>query len=531
MGTRASCWAITAALVASATASADNPQVLRRGAFGEPQSLDPDRSGVVSELAIVMDLFEGLTTFDAAGRVVPGQAESWHASENGLRYTFSLRPNLRWSDGTPLTSADFLYSFRRTLAPATRSTQAERLAIFHNGWAVLRGELAPVELGVTAPSPDQLVIELEHPVTRLPLLLAYSEGFPLPRHTIEALGENWRAPGRMVSNGPFTLAQRNPHDRVVLKKNPHYYAEASVKLDHIIYFPSDALATSVQRFRAEELDFNAWPGFLPRQEEFLRRQLGDAVRVSPLLIVAYLRFNLRRPMLQDPRVRRALSTSIDRQILASRVLGGGEQPAMGVVPPTVSDYHSPALAGPEAPREQRLKLAQQLLHEAGYSVGQPLRLTLRYPSGQGREICVAVQAMWRDLPVAITIENSEVKSMIADLRRGDFDLALTGALDGDDPERFLDRLLPDSSYNTGRYDSADFVALMQAAKHTADPTHRARLLQQAETVVLADAPVIPLYYGVSRNLVAPHLAGFEDNPADIHLSRYLQLEPNRENYP
>jgi len=522
MRTRASCCAIALALLATATAVADDQRTLKRGAFGEPESLDPDRSGVVSELPIVLDLFEGLTTFDAAGQVVPGQAESWQISEDGLRYTFSLRPNLRWSDGVPLNAEDFVYSFRRTMTPATRSTQAERLAIFRNGWAVLRGELQAAELGVTSVGPNTLVIELEHPAPRLPLLLAYSEGAPLPRHQIEALGENWSEPGQMVSNGPFTLAERKPHDRVVLQKNPHYYAEASVNWDEVIYFPSDALATSVQRFRAEEIDLNGWPGFLPRQERFLRSQLGEAVRVSPLMIVAYVRFNLQQPALQDPRVRRGLSAAVDRQILATRVLGGGEQLAQGVVPPTVSHYRPAATTDNEAPREQRVALANQLLSEAGYAADRPLKLTLRYPSGQGREICVAIQAMWRDLPVEIVLENSEVKSMIADLRRGNFDLALTGALDGDDPERFLDRLLPDSSYNTGGYDSADFLALMQTAKHTADAAQRTELLRQAETQVLEDAPVIPLYYGVSRNLVAPYLSGFEDNPADIHLSRYLQ---------
>jgi len=512
---------LTIALATSPAGSQDR-QILLRGAFGEPESLSPDRSGVSSEIAIVMDLFEGLTTFDAVGRLIPGQAESWQVSEDGLRYRFQLRPNLRWSDGTPLTAEDFVYSFRRTMHPATQSTQAARLAILRNGRAVLRGELPAEALGVAAASRLELTLELEHAAPRLPLVLAHSEGFPVPRHQIERLGEAWREPKRMVSNGPFTLVERKPQDRVRLQKNPYYHAVDSVELDEIIYFPSDALATSVQRFRAQELHFNGFPGFLPRQEAFLRRQLGDAVHVNPLLIVAYLRFNLRRPALQDPRVRRALSLSVGRKTLAAQVLGGGEQPAWGVVPPTVSDYES-AATNEIGELKERLALARQLLRDAGYTDTNPLKLTLRYPSGQGRDICVAIQAMWRDLPVELAIENSEIKSMIADLRRGEFDLALTGALDADDPERFLDRLLPDSSYNTGRYSNAEFVDLMNRAKNTADPKARAQLLSEAESVVLGDVPVVPLYFGVSRNLVAPVVKGFADNPADIHLSRYLRL--------
>jgi oligopeptide transport system substrate-binding protein len=507
---------------AGGSAHSENRQILHRGVYGEPESLSPDRSGVSSETAIVMDLFEGLTTFDASGKVIPGQAESWQVSDDGLRYRFRLRPNLRWSDGTPLTAEDFVYSFRHTMQPATQSTQADRLAILRNGQAVLRGELPAEALGVTAPSPLELILELQHPSPRLPVLLAHSEGFPVPRHRIERLGEAWREPNRMVSNGPFTLVERKPHDRVRLRKNPYYRAANSVDLDEIVYFPSDAVATSVQRFRAQELHINGWPGFLPRQEAFLRRELGDAVRVNPLLIVAYLRFNLRRTALQDPRVRRALSLSVARNTLAKQVLGGGEQPALGVVPPSVTGYQ-PAVIDAPSELKERLVVATQLLQAAGYTDAAPLKLTLRYPSGQGRDICVAIQAMWRDLPVELTIENSEIKSMIADLRRGEFDLALTGALDADDPERFLDRLLPDSSYNTGRYSNAEFVELMDRAKHTADPKERTRLLSEAETIVLADVPVVPLYFGVSRNLVAPAVKGFKNNPADVHLSRYLRL--------
>ena len=513
--------AFAAALNAGA-AGAEERQILLRGAFGEPESLSPDRSGVASELAIVLDLFEGLTTFDAAGRVVPGQAESWEVSDDGLRYRFRLRPDLRWSDGTRLTADDFVYSFRRAMEPTTQSTQAGRLAIIRNGSAVLRGELPAETLGVHAASERELIVDLEHPAPRLPLALAYSEGFPVPRHAIEKLGEAWREPMKMVSNGPFTLAERKPQDLVRLVKNPQYRAADEVALDEVVYFPSDAVTTSVQRFRAGELHLNGWPGFTPKQEAFLREQLGDAVHVSPLLIVAYLRFNLRREALQDVRVRRALSTSLSRTTIAERVLGGGEQPAHGVVPPAVTGYPSPAI-GHRNP-EDAIGSARKWLSEAGYTKAAPLKLTLRYPSGQGRDICVAIQAMWRDLPVELSIENSEIKSMIADLRRGNFDLALTGALDADDPERFLDRLLPESSYNTGRYESAEYAALMSQAKQVTDPEDRATVLARAEGIVLTDVPVVPLYYGVSRNLVAPQVSGFEDNPADIHLSRYLKLD-------
>ena len=202
-------------------------------------------------------------------------------------------------------------------------------------------------------------------------------------------------------------------------------------------------------------------------------------------------------------MRQALSLGIDRQAIANRVLAGGEQPALNVVPPGVSGYasaNSPDFF--QWSLEERTQMARALLEKAGFTLDNPLRLTLRYPSGQGREVCVAVQAMWRKLPVQAILEQSEIKSLIADLRKGDFDLAYTGALDGDDPERFLDRLLADSSYNTGRYRDEDFERLMADAKKRRDPTSRSETLRQAEAVILRTLPVIPLYIGVSRALVS-----------------------------
>ena len=513
-------------LLASLLAQGAAAESLKRGAFGEPESLDPNRSGVISEQLIVMDLFEGLTTFGPRGEVVPGAAKSWSASEDGLSYRFSLRPDLRWSDGSSLTAADFVYSFRRTMSPATQSTRAHRLAVLRNGPAVLRGELAATALGITAPDPNTVTIQLQHPVPRLPLLLAYSEAFPLPRHAIESHGESWKLPGQMVSNGPYRLVERRPQEYVKLQANPFYHSAGQVEVKAIVYYPSDSLDSAVSRFRAGELHVNGWPGFPPRQQSFLKEQLGAAVRVTPLLNVAYLRFNLERPALADVRVRQALSLAINRVALAQRVLGGGEQPALNLVPPQVSSYEG---AAPHLDYslalDQRLEKAAALLAAAGYSQSQPVELTLRYPTGQGREICVAVQAMWRPLPVQVTLENSEIKSMIVDLRRGNFDLALTGALDGDDPERFLDRLLPDSSYNTGSYKDPAFALLMSNAKQEPDPERRSALLREAEHVALTAVPVIPLYYGVSRALVSNRIAGFFDNPADVHLSRYLSLKP------
>ncbi len=505
------------------TAAGQEPSVLRRGAFGEPESLTPNRSGVDSEIALVLDMFVGLTTYGPGAEIVPGAALSWTPSADGLIYTFKLRPGMRWSDGEPLTSVDFRYTLQRSVTPATAITRADKLFVLENAREIYAGRLEPDTLGVLAPDPLTLILKLRHPAPRLPRLLASSEGLPVPAHALAAHGKSWVEPGKHVSNGAYRLVERRPGEFIRLARNEHFFAADSVAFDEILYFPTQDLESSVSRFRAGDLHLNGFPGFQTRREAFLREQLGDAVRTSSRLSVAYLRFNMTLPRFQDARVRQALSLAIQRDALAQKVLAGGEAPAYNVVPPAVTDYQ---LAVPainySQPLAARLAQARELLEDAGYSKAAPLAIQLRYPSGPDRNLVVAIATMWRSLPVAVELVQSELKSMISDIRRGAFDMALTGALEDDDPEPFLARFLFSSSYNTGRYQNPAFEQLFAEAKTIPDPARRGALLSAAEQLVIDDLPVIPLYVRRSRNLVATELAGFVDNPPDIHLSRYLR---------
>ena len=506
-----------------ALAAAQESPVLRRGAFGEPESLTPNRSGVDSEIALVLDMFTGLTTYGPGAEIVPGAAESWTVAPDGLTYTFLLRPDLRWSDGAPLTSQDFIYTFRRAITPATAITRADKLFVLANARAIYEGSLGPEMLGATAPDALTLVLQLAHPAPRLPRLLASSEGLPMPAHAIAKYGDAWVEPGKHVSNGAFRLAERRPGEFIRLLRNEQFFAAADVAFAQVLYFPTQDLESSVNRFRAGEIQFNGFPGFPTRREAFLREQLGDSVRSSSRLSVAYLRFNLRLPRFADLRVRQALSLTVQRDALAEKVLAGGEAPAYNVVPPAVTGYQLavPALEYGQ-PGSARLAQARGLLAAAGYSAAAPLTIQLRYPSGPDRNLVVAIAAMWKGLPVAVELVQSELKSMISDIRRGAFDMALTGALEDDDPEPFLARFLSSSSYNTGGYSNPEFERLFAEARTVADPARRDALLTAAEQRIVDDLPVIPLYIRRSRNLVSQQLEGFEDNPPDIHLSRYLR---------
>ncbi len=498
--------------------------VIYRGVYGEPESLDPHRSRLVSETTMLLDLFEGLTTHDVDGNVVAGAAEEWSVSQDGLTWTFRLRPGLKWSDGEPLKSADFLYSFRRAMTPATASAIADRLFVIRNAQAVMRGEVGPRELGVSAPGPEELVLTLAHPAPQLPTLLANGVGLPLPRHALERWGDDWNQPGRMVGNGAYVLTERRAGDRVRLERNIHFRAADSVRMDAVVYMPSDSIDTQVNRFRAGELHINRNPGFPPQRKALLERQLGtDVVRVTPYPLSVFLRVNHKREPLDNPDVRLALALAIDRDKIARLVLKSGEQPAYHLVPSSVSGYEPPPSPISDGSVETRIEAAREALTAAGYGPGNPLSLSLRYPTGWAKELCIAVAAMWRQVGVRVSLDNSEIKAMVVDVQRGDFDLAYDGAIH-DNPWEYLLRVQPGSAYNSGGYESEAFDSALAAARLEPDIEIRRRTLREAEAIAMADVAVIPVVYAVSRSLVARNVRGWNPNPMDIHLTRYLSVE-------
>lgn len=520
---------LTAALPSVAraqTPAGKTPTTLSRGIFGEPDTLVPRESGVASAQTMIRDLFEGLTTFDAAGATIPGAALSWTASADGLVYTFRLRPNLRWSDGTPLRADDFVWGWQHSLDARRPAARATRLYALRNAERIHRGEAPVSALGARALDARTLQLTLEHPVPWLPTLLAGEEGFPLPRHVIEQVGRDWAKPGTHVGNGAYRLLSRRARGSVLLERNPYHHDAPRIAIDRIEYVPSNDTPSLVMRVRAGELAINGWPGYPGAQTQALTQELGAAiVRSVPLHSVRYLRLNVARGPLRDARVRRALALAVDRDLLVRRVLASGERPSTRVLPaglpldlPPESD---PLRRGTQAARNAE---ARALLAAAGYPRAGSAPLVFRVPSGNGEQMCVAVAAMWTALGIPVRIERSEISAMISDLRQGNFDIALTGAQEPPAVEPFLERFRAASTYNSGRYSSREFETALDLALQQADPQQRARGLQKAEALLNRDQPVVPLIEEVARNLVRPNVTGWQDNPLDVHLSRWLRLE-------
>jgi oligopeptide transport system substrate-binding protein len=513
-------WLLGLCLIAAGNAAAEG---VRIGNSGEPETLDPHRYNLRLEETILGDLFLGLTTFDAGANIIPGAADSWTVSDDGLVWTFELREGGRWSDGRPVTAADFVYAFRRLLAPSTAASLAYFMYPLANAEAVNRGEMAPEQLGAEAVDDRTLVLTLARPYPYLTERLLYPTAYPVPQHVIDRVGDDWVKPQHWVSNGAYRLASWQPQGAVTLSRNEHFAASGlpAPVLERVDYLPLANEQGAYSRYRAGEVDAIAsFPsGELPRA----RRTMAEHLRLSPLLSIVYLVFNTRERPFDDARVREALSLVVDRETLTDKVQRAGHVPSASFVPALVRDYRPVPAPGGELAAGERLERARALLQEAGYGPSRPLAVTIRHASGaEAKRTNLAIAAFWQSLGVQTRLHQSELKVHFSDLRQGNFQVAMAGWFGESNPEHYLGLWHSETGdVNYGGYASAAFDTRMAAAATEADLTRRNALLREAEAVGIADHPVVPLYSVMVRRLVHPGLGGWEDNPRDAHPARLL----------
>ncbi len=498
---------------------------LRVATLGEPASLDPHKISGTWENYIVGDMFVGLTTENPKAEPIPGVAESWTISEDGTVYTFKLRESV-WSDGTPLTADDFVYSMQRILAPETAAQYASLLYVIKGAEAVNKGKAKAETLAVKAIDKQTLEITLTGPAPFFLELLTHYTAYPVPKHIIEKYGKDWAKPEHIAVNGPYTLKEWLPNTHVVLVKNDRFWDAAEVSLDELVFYTQEDRVAVQKRFRAGEIDIAT--DFASDQIDWLRKNLPDETHIAPYMGVYYYPFNTKRKPFDDVRVRKALSMAVNREALTEKVLKTGELPAYSFVPPGIANYDNPAeVSWKSMPYAERMKEAKKLLKEAGYDSKNPLKLTLSYNTSENhKRIAVAIASMWKPLGVIAELNNKEVKVHYANLKEGDFEVARAGWIaDYNDAQNFLYLLESRTGANNyGKFSNAEFDKLMLAAEKEADLQKRGELMRKAEAIAMEELPIIPIYHNVSKSLVAKNVKGFVDNPKDIHRWRYVSLK-------
>lgn len=523
----AACGEADQAQAPAESAAAEN--TLRRGNNAEPRSLDPHYIQAQYESVIVYDLITGLTVDGPDGVSIPAAAESWEISDDGLTWTFHLREH-NWSDGTPVTAEDFVYAWRRMMAPETAAPYASLLYIFENAQAVNTGALPPEELGARAIDDLTLELTLENPAPYLPELMSNFTTFPVPRHIVEAVGGDWTDPGNYVGNGPYTLTQWVPNDHITLEKNPGFYDAGSVAIDRVIYYPAADPDAGLRRFRAGELDML---DELPiAQIDWLRANIPEAIHIEPFLGIEYIPFNMSRPPFDDVRVREALNLALDRDAITEQILRLGYAPAYAIVPPGTANYPGGSqMPFADQPMEERIVRAQRLMREAGYGPDTLLSTSLmvRSTAADARRVPAAIQQMWRAIYVDLEIVQSDGAITAQRIQEGDFDMGLINWIaDFNDARNFLFLLMADGSgKNYARYANPEFDRLIYASDAAADPAMRGGLMAEAESLALSEYPWIPVYYLVTRDLVAPYVEGWISNAEDVNRTQWLSLSASR----
>lgn len=508
---------------ASAPAQATTiERVLRRGNGGDPGSLDPQLSVDHYAHQIQRDLYEGLVSEAPDGSLVPGVASQWSVSADGLVYRFNLRPEARWSDGSPVLAEHFVDALGHAVTPATAAPAADLLRSIVNATRILAGQLPPAALGVRAISPLELEITLESPTAYF--LSQVTHPVFYPRHA--------SAPGAQpartyaVSNGPFQFKDWVPNSHIELVRNPHYWDRAVVHLDRVLFYPIASEATEYLRYRGGDLDITA---SLPSSRiAEVRRDRPAELRIAPFLGTYFLGLNLNRPPFTgNPDLRRALSLAIDREALNERVLFGTQRPAWGLVPPGTPQYSPQRDPAAMQTQAERMALARTLFARATAGRTQPIKVRVIYGNSDlVRNALIAIASMWKEaFGIEVDVYSEEFRVFLETQKDPDQwqIVRMAWVADYNDPLTFLETFRGDNAGNVYGYRNPRFDALLESSQRTVDPRARLAQLEQAERMLLDDAAFIPLFHMQSRHLVSPRVSGFEVTPLNRIYSRHLGL--------
>lgn len=509
-------------------------QGIREGVFhlgngAEPQALDPHITSGVPEHRVIQSLFEGLVTKNPHTlEIEPGVAESWELSDDERVYTFHLNEQASWSNGDPVTAEDFRWSWQRALTPALGNQYNYMYFPIRNAEAFASGETTDFsEVGVTVVDDHTLEVELRAPTSYFLQTLDHQSMFPVHRATLEAYGSasdrltQWARPGNIVTNGAFELAEWRVNSHLRVEKSENYWDADNVSLNAIVFYPTENIMTEERMFRdgqlhmTKEVPLDKIPEYQVEQPEL--------IQVAPYLGTYYYLINTEREPMDDVRVRKALAMSIDRELLMETVMNGLYDPAYAVVPPDTLGYFPPKTFEYDPER------ARELLAEAGYPDGEGFpRFEILYNTHEEHQkIAVAIQQMWgRELGISAGIHNEEWKVYLDTQENMNYDVSRRGWI-GDyvDPYTFLDMFITDGGNNmTGYSDPRYDELILREGPREMDQDKRYEIYHEAETMLMEEMPVIPIYTYQSKHLKHPALKGAPPNILDYFNFKYVTLE-------
>ncbi len=516
-------WIVVALLVVSCgdtkkmVDSGIEKQILFIGNGDEIADVDPHLITGMPEYHVLTALYEGLVSKDPKTMApVPGVAESWTKSEDGLTYVFNIRANAKWSNGDDLVAQDFVDSWHRGLMPALGNQYAASLFVIENAEAFFNGKVSFDQVGVKALDSKHLQVKLATPTPYFLQLLDHYSTYPVHIRTIKKFGaldergSAWTRPENFVSNGPFKLKEWTPNKYLSVEKSDTYWDKDHVYLNEVRYYPIPKSTVEERMFRAGQLHITY---YLPRDKlNYYQTQFPQTLRSFPNYATYFYRFNTTIAPLNDLRVRKALAYSVDRKAIVEQVTKFGQQPAYALTPPDNYGYK------PRAKMPYDPELARKLLAEAGFPGGKgfPILKLMFNTNEEHKNVALAVQRMWKkELGINISLENAEWKVFLDRERQMDYQIDRASWV-GDylDPNTFLELFVTGNGNNKTGFSSAEYDSLMRAAAEERDQVKRMEFFQQADQILVEQIPILPLYTYQWNRLVSPNVHGWSDNPME-----------------
>ena len=501
----------------------------------DPETVDPALNTAIDASNVILHAFETLLTFDENNDIVPGQAESFDVSDDGLTYTFHLRDGLKWSDGSDFTAEDFVYSWKRLADPMTAAPYAADMLSMVKGYdEAAAGDIDA--LGVSAPDAKTLVVELSSPCVYFDKIITHASMAPVKKDVVDANGDQWAlAPETYISNGPLKMIEWVPGSHMTFAKNENYWNADKVTLNSLKFVLMEDSNAAYSAYQTGEVQMIK---DIPT-EEIPSLQDSPDYHLDPRLATSYTIFNTQKAPFDDAKVRMALNLAVDREYVANTLMIGTVAPATNFVGPGISDAEAGS-SFEEVTRknnggdffnvnnyEADLEKAKELLAEAGYPNGEgfPIIEYMTNDAGYNKPVAEYLQSAWKDLGITMDIKIVEWSTFTPTRRAGDFEICRGGwVYDYDDPSNMLNLLASTSGNNDGKYSNPEVDKLLEEARSTADKAEHYEKLHAAENLIMEDAAVSPLVYSSDFYLQNPKLKGTWHSPYGYWYFMYATME-------